>query len=163
MKKIIAMTLIMMSVLTAAAQGGWSVSYRQADPLINQDARSIYMYDAKGVGSLVIWDWSKPAFRLITDRGFFHQVRVNGAGICVPVNVGFYDNQGNLKKKFVLIMFCEDNHQSKFIATGAYYTGGRGNIRKLFDRLRAKDGYVRFVADLHGEKFDMIVPPYQKP
>ena len=90
----------------------------------------------------------KPDFRLITDKGIFHQELVQGVGLCVPIQVGFYDKHGNLKTKLQLIMFTEDNHGLKWIATGGYYLGGRGNIRKALARMKSGDGYVRIVAKL---------------
>jgi len=163
MKKIFAIALMAVLCMTASAQGRWNVSHREADPLINQDARDVFIYDSPGVGSVVVWDWKKPNFRLITDNGFFHQKTVTGVGPCVPVFVGFYDNQGNMKSKFTLIMFIEDNHGFKFISTGGYYMGGRGNIRKAMKQMKSGDGYLRIVADLYDRpKFDIKITPFQQ-
>lgn len=164
MKKLLAIALLLSAVLMASAQGTWTVSHREADPLIGQIAQDVYMYDVKGVGSLVVWDWGKPEFRLITDQGVFNQKTVAGVGgRCVPINVGFYDKGNNLKTKFELIMFEEDNHGGKWIATGGFYMGGRGNIRKMLSRIKSGDGYVRVVAELYNKpNFDMIITPYQQ-
>lgn len=160
------LTIVQMLVLTmiASAQGAWTVSYRQADELIGQDARNVYIYDVDGIGSIVVWDWKKPNFRLITEKGFFHKKMVQGVNeLCVPVMVGFYDKNGTLKTKLNLIMFEEDNHGGKFIATGGFYLGGRGNIRKIMSQMKSGDGYVRFVAELYNKpNFDIKVTPYQK-
>ena len=61
------------------------------------------------------------------------------------------------------IMFTEDNHGLKWIATGGYYLGGRGNIRKALARMKSGDGYVRIIAELaNNPDFDIKITPYQK-
>ena len=163
MKKLLAIALTAILSMTANAQGTWRVSHRQADELKGQTAQDVYMYEAPGIGTVVVWDWKKPDFRLITDNGFFHQELVQGVGLCVPVNVGFYDKNGNLKTKFQLIMFIEDNQGMKWIATGGFYLGGRGNIRKALARMKSGDGYVRIVAELYNRPdFDIKITPFQK-
>lgn len=163
MKKLLAIALLMVLSMTASAQGTWTVSHREADELIGQTAQDVYMYEAPGIGTVVVWDWKKPDFRLITDKGFFNQVRLQGSGLCVPVKVGFYDKNGKLKTRFQLIMYCEDNHGMKWIATGGYYLAGRGNIRKILAHMKSGDGYVRIVAELYDRPdFDIKVTPYQK-
>lgn len=163
MKRLLIIALMAVLTMTASAQGTWSVSHRQADPLIGQEAQDVYIYKVDELGSLVVWDWNKPDFRLITDQGFFHQVTVQGTGMCIPVNVGLYDKNDNLKTKFQILLFEEDNHGGKWIATGGFYLGGRGNIRKILGRIKSGDGYVRFVAERYNQSnFDMIVTPYQQ-
>lgn len=163
MKKILTIVLMAVFTITANAQGNWRVSHRQADELKGQTAQDVYMYEAPGIGSVVVWDWTKPDFRLITDNGFFHQKNIQGVGLCVPINVGFYDKNDNLKTKFQLIMFVEDNQGMKWIATGGWYLAGRGNIRKALSRMKSGDGYVRIVAELYNRPdFDIKISPFDK-
>ena len=160
MKRLLIIALMAVLSLTAGAQGKWDVSYRQADELIGQDAKSIYMYEAKGIGTVVVWDWSKPDFRLITDKGFFKATYCQG-GKYYPVTVGFYDDNGNLEQKFSIQMLEEDNHGGKYIATGDFYIGGRGNIKKIMARMKSGKGYVRMVVDLYNKPpFDIKITPY---
>ena len=164
MMKLLIIAMMTVLTMTASAQGTWTISHRQADELKGQTAQDVYIYEAPGIGSVVVWDWKKPDFRLITNNGFFHQKRVQGVnGLCVPINVGFYDKSGNLKTKFQLIMFTEDNHSMKWIATGGFYLGGRGNIRKTLSRMKSGDGYVRIVAELYNRPdFDIKITPYNQ-
>lgn len=163
MKRLFVIALMTVMCIAAGAQGKWTVSHREADPLINQEAKDIYIYESPGIGTVVVWDWKDANFRLITENGFFHQVRLANIGLCVPVTVGFYDNDGNMKSKFQLIMFEEDNHAGKFIATGGYYMLGRGNIRKAMKQMKSGDGYLRIVADLYNRsKFDIKITPFEK-
>lgn len=162
MKRLMTIALVLLVGLTASAQGKWRVSHRQADDLIGQEAKDIYIYDVEGVGSVVVWDWKKPDFRLITEEGIFHQQSLVGVGLCVPIKVGFYDKGGTLKKKFDIIMFVEDNHRMKFIVTGGWYRAGRGNIRKTLAQMKSGDGYVRIVAELSDRSpFDIKITPFE--
>jgi hypothetical protein len=163
MKRLMTIALVLLVGLTVCAQGKWRVSHRQADELIEQEERDVYIYDVEGVGRVVVWDWKKPDFMLITEEGFFHQQSLVGVGLCVPIKVGFYDNGGTLKKKFDIIMFGEDNSRMKSIVTGGWYRAGRGNIRKTLAQMKSGDGYVRIVADLANRSpFDIKITPYQQ-
>jgi hypothetical protein len=164
MKKLLTIVLITVLTMTASAQGTWTVSHRQADELKGQTAQDVYIYEAPGIGSVVVWDWNKPDFRLITDQGFFREKSMQGVnGLCVPIYVGFYDKNGNLKTRFQIIMFEEDNHGSRWIATGGFYVGGRGNIRKTLSRMKSGEGYVRIVAELYNRSdFDIKITPYSQ-
>ena len=51
MKKLLAIALLLLTVLTAGAQGTWRVSHREADPMKGQDARDVYIYNAPGIGA----------------------------------------------------------------------------------------------------------------
>jgi len=161
MKKLLTIALLLMMVLTAGAQGEWTVSHREADPMKNQTAKDVYIYEASGIGSVVVWDWDKADFRLITDDGFFRVLYVNGMQI-VPIKVGFYDDNGNLDKMYEIQLVPEDNTNNKWIATAGFYYFGRGNIRKIMKRLKSGSGYVRFLGELYGNKyFDFKVKPFQ--
>lgn len=148
--------------MTAVAQGSWTVSHRDADELKGQDARDVYLYEAPGVGTVVVWDWDKADFRLITDNGFFKAYYYQGSKY-YPITVGFYDDDGKLEKKFGLDLIEEYNHGGKYIATGGFYYGGRGNIRKLLSRMKSGKGYVRILADLYNRSaFDIMITPFEK-
>lgn len=160
MKKLLTIALMAVLCLTAGAQGTWSVIHREADELKGQSAKDVYVYDEEGVGSVVVWDWDRPAFRLITESGLFHQVMVQSQ-LCVPVTVGLYDDDGYLKTKLNLILYVESNKNSKWITTGGFYIGGRGNIKKTLAHMKSGKGYVRFVAQLYGQPdFDLRVVPF---
>ena len=161
MKKLLTIPLLLMIVLTAGAQGTWTVSHREADPMKNQDARDVYIYDVNGKGSVVVWDWDKADFRLIAEKGFFRTLYSNGMKI-VPIRAGIYDENGNLEKMYDIQLVPEDNTNNKWIATANFYYLGRGNIRKVMKRLKSGKGYVRFLGELYNNQyFDINVPPYQ--
>lgn len=154
--------LVLLAGLTVCAQGKWRVSHRQADPMKNQDARDVYIYDIVGVGSVVIWDWDKADFRLVSETRGFYTTITNGA-TRVYVKAGIYDENGELKKMYTLELFPEDNTNYKWITTGMFYYFGRGGIRKVMKHMKSGKGYVRFLAELYNNKeFDIKVTPYQR-
>lgn len=163
MKRIAVLFCAMLLVgLTANAQGTWKVSHRDADPMRGQTEQDVYIYEINGVGSVVVWDWDKADFRLITTKGMFkNEYTTNGK--MVPVKAGFYNKQGKLEKMVTVVMFPEDNHSNKWIATGGFYYFGRGSIRKIISNLKKGKGYVRFVVQRYEDTdFDIIVTPYQQ-
>lgn len=162
MKRLLTIALLLMMVLTAGAQGTWTVSHREADPMKNQDARDVYIYDVGGKGSVVVWDWGKADFRLISDNGGFH-IRISNGMQVVPVKVGFYDDSGTLEKMYEIMLVPEDNTNYKWLTTAGFYYFGRGNIRKIMKRMKSGKGYVRFLAELYGNKyFDINVKPFKQ-
>lgn len=162
MKKLLTIALLLLAGLTAGAQGRWTVSHREADPMKGQDARDVYIYNANGIGSLVVWDWNKADFRLITEKGMF-RTWVSSGSTFVPVKVGFYDDKGNLEKMFTVNLLPEDNHMRKYIATADFYFGGRGDIKKIIKRLKSGKGFVRMVAQLYNDPdFDIKIIPYSQ-
>lgn len=162
MKKLLTIALITVFSIIASAQGIWEVSHRQADPMKGQDARDVYIYTANGIGSVVVWDWNKADFRLITEKGMF-RTWVSSGSTFVPVKVGFYDDNGNLEKMFTISLMPEDNHMKKYIATADFYYLGRKNIKKIISRMKSGKGYVRMVAQLYNDPdFDIKIIPYNQ-
>ena len=162
MKKLITIALMLLAGLTVSAQGVWKVSHREADPMKGQEAKDVYVYDVAGVGSMVVWDWDKAEFRLITEKGMFRKW-VSSGSVFVPVKAGFYDEQGNMQKMVAVHLLPEDNQMGKYIATADYYVFGRKDIRKIIKYLKSGKGYVRFVVERYNETdFDMKVTPYNQ-
>lgn len=161
MKKLMTIALLLLACLAASAQGTWTVSHREADPMKNQDARDVCIYEAPGIGSVVVWDWDKAEFRLITEKGFFY-AQYSGGSKIVPIRAGLFDKDGNLKKIYDLQLIPEDNTNNKWIATAGFYYFGRGEIRKVMKHMRSGSGYVRFLGKLYNnQEFDIIVTPYR--
>ena len=163
MKKLLSIALLLLAGLTASAQGTWTISHRQADPMKGQEAKDVYIYNVAGVGSMVIWDWDKADFRLVTEKGMF-RTWVSSGSVFVPVKAGFYDEQGNMQKMVTVHLLPEDNKMRQYISTADFYMFGRKDIRKIFKHLKSGKGYVRFVAERYNDTdFDMRVTPYVEP
>jgi len=162
MKRLMTIALVLLAGLTACAQGKWSVSHREADELKGQKAQDVYIYEAAGIGSLVVWDWKSPNFRLISEKGMFRKM-VSGGNTFVPVKVGFYDESGKLEKSFTINLLEELNHSGRYIATADFYMLGRKDIKKTLARLKSGKGYVRMLAMLYNQPdFDLKVTPFQQ-
>ena len=161
MKRLMTIALVLSAVLTACAQGRWTVSHREADELKGQTAKDVYIYDVAGVGTLVVWDWKSPNFRLISEKGMFRKM-VSGGNTFIPVKVGFYDENGIFEKSVTINLAEELNHSGRYITTFDYYMLGRKDIKKTLSRLRSGKGYVRFLAMLYNQPdFDLKVTPFQ--
>lgn len=161
MKKIFVIALFLFAWLAASAQGTWRVSHREADPMKGQDERDVYIYDADGIGSMVVWDWDKYNFRLITQNGMF-RTWVSSGTVFVLVKAGFYDEHDNMKEMVTVQLLPEDNQMRKYIATADFYMFGRKDIRKIFKHLKSGKGYVRFLVERYNETdFDLKVTPYK--
>lgn len=153
--------LVLLVALTAGAQGKWTVSHREADELKGEEAQDVYIYSVHGIGSLVVWDWKSPNFRLISEKGMFRKM-VSGGNVYVPVKVGFYDESGKLEKSFTINLLEEPNHSGRYIATADFYMLGRKDIKKTLARLRSGKGNVRMLAMLYNQPdFDLSITPYQ--
>ena len=153
--------LLLLAVLTTSAQGRWTVTYREADELKGQKAQDVYVYDVAGVGSLVVWDWKSPHFRLISEKGMFRKM-VSGGNVYIPVTVGFYDENGKLEKRFTINLAEELNHSCRYITTFDYYMFGRKDIKKTLAKLKSGTGYVRILAMLYNQPdFDLKVTPFR--
>ena len=160
MKKLLVIALLLSVGLMANAQGGgWRITHREADPMKGQTEQDVYIYDVLGMGTLVVWDWNEPDFRLITEKGFF-KFSTYGPYTTVGVKVGFFDDNDNMEKMVYLTLSVEPNHNWKYITTDIW---GRKKIKKILSRLRSGKGYVRFVAQRYDDSdFDMKVEPYNE-
>lgn len=141
MKRLFTIALMAVLTLAAFAQGTWIVSHREADPMKGEEARDVYIYDAEGIGSLVVWDWNKADFRLITDEGMF-RTYVSSGSVFVPVKAGFNNEKGEMEEMVTVQLLPEDNRMHKHISTGDFYLFGRKDIRKIFKHLKSGIGYV---------------------
>jgi hypothetical protein len=173
MKKHIVMTLMALATLTAGAQGVWKTGMTKGDELKGKVPEPYYQYDVSGVGSFISWDWDKANFRITTDQGQFKawektMVYANGnqvktGDVYTTVTAGLYDKDGKLEKKVEFNMYVEDDSGNAWIHTYEWYGTGRGKIRKVIEKIKSGEGYVRFVVGRRGmADFDLIVTPYTK-
>jgi len=160
MKKLLTIALLLVG-MTASAQG-WHVSHRAADPLTGQTEADVYIFSAKGIGSLVVWDWNRPSFRVISENKMFSSY-VSHTGSYVPLLVGIYNGRGEMTDRFRFEMYIEQNHSNMYISTSDFsYPSTRKKIKKVLKALRSGNGYVRFWAERwNHDDLDMKVPPFQ--
>ena len=162
MKNLLTIVLLLLASLTAEAQGRWEVVHNEADPMKGEVERDVYIYSADNIGSVVVWDWSKADFRLITNKGLFN-IWVSSGSAFAPVKVGFYNDSGELEKMFSITLVPEDNSMKKRLVTSDFYFGGRGDIKKIISRMKSGKGYVRIIASRYNESdFDIKITPFDK-
>ena len=168
-KKIVILMALTMTVLSMFAEGGkWTVSVHEADELTGTEAGAVYIYDVEGMGSMVIWDWEKPQFRLVGERQFdmtsYHSSSCYYTGL--NVNVGIYSANGTLEEKFTMWLDAERSKANRFIKTrdaGGMFNpiGQKKHVKKIFAAMRDPGKYVRFVCDRYNAThFDLTVTPF---
>ncbi len=162
MKKLLTITALLLAGLTTNAQGRWEVVHNEADPMKGEVERDVYIYSADNIGSVVVWDWSKADFRLITNNGLFN-TWVSSGSVFAPVKVGFYNDNGDLEKMLTVNLVPETNSMKKRLVTSDFYIGGRSDIKKIMSRLKSGKGYVRIIASRYNESdFDIKITPFDK-
>lgn len=171
MKRMLLSFAMGLVVLTSVAQGTWKKVQMEADELRGVEAGSAYVYEVPNVGELVLWDWDKFQYRLVSYDPFALKhgyTRFTGSYTGVTVLVGIYDDQDKLIEKFDMFLDDEKNRGNRFIRTRDL--GGMNNpvgqkkkVRKIFTALRSGKGYVRFVAPRYNKSdFDIKVMPYKE-
>lgn len=162
MKKLLTIVLMLLAGLTANAQGKWEVVHNEADPMKGEVERDVYIYRVDNVGSVVVWDWSKADFRLITNNGLFN-TWATSSSVFAPVKVGFYDDNGELEKMLTINLVPEANSMKKRLVTSDFYFGGRSDIKKIITRMKSGKGYVRIIASRYNESdYDIKITPFDK-
>ena len=164
MKKLLVITLMMLSGMTATAQGVWSTGMNEADELKGLLGGPYYRYDVEGIGSFILWDWEDWKFRIITDKGKFEE-HISSGKWYTSINLGLYSSDGKLTDKLESII--EVDHSDPNTATidknwMAYYgPGKKSKIKKMIRSLKSGDGYVRIVCSRVGmQDFDLKITKY---
>ena len=74
MKKLLSISIMMLMVLTVSAQGEWEVTEVKGDELKGTQDATAYTYSVEGMGSLILWDFNNPMFRLVSTTAQFNTV-----------------------------------------------------------------------------------------
>lgn len=158
--------LLWLACMAASAQGSWITGINEADELKGIKGGPYYIYEVKGIGSFVVWDWKDPTFRINTTSGQFNVWYYTKTGdLFVEVKMGLYTMDGKLTEKF------EDRIQSDIHKTSAWlnkkwiYGWSQDKaIKKMLRALKEGTGYVRIVCQQKGAPdFDLKVMPYVEP
>ena len=77
MKKLLAIAMLLLTDLTANAQGTWTTVDTPADELKGEKGGTHYKYSVEGLGEIEIYDWNDWLFKVTTyDGGFdFDEIR----------------------------------------------------------------------------------------
>lgn len=168
MKRVLFAFALLLSGITVNAQGKWIKSVTEADELKGTDGGTVYLFEAAGVGTLVIWDWNTFQYRLISENqfGIENVSGPTGSYSGIEVLVGIYDENGKLTEKIKMWLDKEDNRANHFVKTRdaggmSNPVGQKGKVKKIFNALLSGKGYVRFVAPQYNKTdFDLKVTPY---
>lgn len=161
MKKMFFIITLLLAAVTASAQGEWQTITTEADELKGTHGGDVCIYEIKGTGSFVVWDWNDPQIRITSDNGIF-----NMKGGWLKTLVGIYNGSGKMKEKFELWLGEEDGSGYRYARTinkGMIPPGQKKKVKKIFDALLSGEGFVRIIAPIYDKAdFDMKIIPYQK-
>ena len=147
---------------TIAQDSAWKTIYAEADELKGTKGGNVCMYTETGMGSIIVWDWNEPQFRLASSDGIFN---INAGG-WLEILVGFYKDDGTLIDKMNLWLSNEDGssyNYARTISKGMIPPGQKKKVTKIFKALQSDNGYVRIVAPRYNViDFDIKIPPYKK-
>lgn len=168
MKKLLTIMLTLVA-LTASAQGKWEKVVVEADELKGQEAAEVHLYAQPGIGGIVIWDFNKYQFRLISDEHQFNiesgYSQYTGSYAGIEIMVGIYDDSGKMIDKFKLWLDLEDNSGNRHVRTrdaGGMFNpvGQKGKVKKIFKALKSGKGYVRIVTERYETSdYDLKILP----
>ena len=164
MKKLFAITLLLLTGLTASAQGTWSTGMNEADELKGEKGGPYYCYDLEGMGSFVLWDWEDWSFKILTEKGTF-DVWYDKAKIrhYILFTMGLYTEEGKLVEKFDDALEADhiEMKSAWMNKKWTHYIYDRKKIKKMFRALKSGNGYVRIVCKRRGQPdFDLKITPY---
>ena len=165
MKKVLSITIMLMVAIAVNAQGEWKMFESKSDELKGQKGGPFYVYAEEGMGAFVSWGFDNYSFRIVADKSQFDIMIGNNAitklDVCVPVIVGIYDNDNNLKEKIYMYLIREGNRANQFAMASDDVSGHKKNIKKVFNVLQSGDGYIRILASrLNADDFDLKIPPF---
>jgi len=137
---------------------GWKITKMEADELKGTKGGNVCMYTETGIGSIIVWDWNDPQFRLVSHDGIFN---INAGG-WLEILVGFYKDDGTLIDKMSLWLSSEDGssyNYARTISKGMIPPGQKKKVNKIFKALQSDNGYVRIVAPRYNVvDFDIKIP-----
>ena len=160
MKKIFFIIAFLLFIIKTNAQGQWISKTVATDELLGEKGGKTCIYHDPDMGTLVVWDWNDPQFRIISKEHIFN---INSGG-WIKTLIGIYDDRGNLTEKIELWLTSESSRDytyARTISSGMIPPGQKKKVRKLFKALQNSSGYVRIVAQRYNDtSFDLKVIPY---
>lgn len=108
MKKLFAITLLLLTSLTASAQGQWTTVKVEADELKGVKGGESYQYSVDSIGYIEIADWKKDRIVITTNVGEFDYSKrevsnpvthMNKIVYVSKVLIGLYNTEGALQEK----------------------------------------------------------------
>ena len=141
MKKLFAITLLLLTGLTASAQGQWTTVKVEADELKGVKGGESYQYSVDSIGYIEIADWKKDRIIITTNVGEFEYSKrevvnpvthLNKIVYVSKVLIGLYNREGALQEKLDGESYFEEEGDSKsLLVVGRTFTQARQMKRML--------------------------------
>lgn len=170
MKKLLSISIMMLMVLTVSAQGEWEVTEVKGDELKGTQDATAYTYSVEGMGSLILWDFNNPMFRLVSTTAQFNTVthynQYSGSYSGVKILIGIYNDNDKLLESMDLWLDRSDNMGNYVVQTRPTkgmngIIGQKKKVQKMFKALKSNGGYVRIVVPrFQTTDFDIKIKPY---
>lgn len=134
MKKFLFIGAMLFFTMQTFAQE-WSSTLHKADELRGTKEYVSFMYEDKEKNTFIFWSHYKNDFRIICNEGIFDYDKNNS----FVATFGYYDENGQLKKKQKITMFLESGNP-KTASPGMFKKG------EVVKYLKEGRGYIRILA-----------------
>ena len=171
MKKLFAITMLLLTGLTSSAQGLWTTVKVEADELKGVKGGESYQYSVDSVGSIEITDWKKDRIIITTSVGEFeyskHEVvnkvtSMNKVVYVSKVLIGLYTDKGSLQEKLDGESYFDGENPKSLLVVGRTFTQTR-QIKRMLKAVQSGEGYLRVVCKRKDmSDFDIKTTPYQE-
>lgn len=171
MKKLIALAMFLMSVLTMSAQGKWITAKVEADELKGVKGGESYRFTVDSIGYIEITDWKKDRITITTNEGEFEYAtrevvnsvtHVNKTVHVANVLIGLYNSDGSLQDKIDGESYFEEDDSKSLLVVGRTFTQS-SKMKRMLKAVKAGTGYMRIVCKRKGmPDFDVKTTPYQQ-
>ena len=158
MKKIILLSLVLLSPLLVSAQV-WSQYKTEADELKGTQARSSHFIEIPGEGAVVLYD-DYDLFGFVTFNGIFdYKPYENDFNVAMGI-FGMYDETGKLVEKKEIMVSVHDDPTSASADSRITVLRNSG-ISQVASWIRNNKGCVRIIIPRYGKlDFDVTVPTF---
>lgn len=163
MKKLLVLSLMMLSTMASTAQGVWSTGMREADELIGDTGGPHYQYEIENDGGFILWDWDDWHFKILTRKGGFDVWYNTRTGErYTNIKLGVYKLDGKMIDKCDSVLSADHTHKYAWITYGVFYPPVKKKIiKKMFKLLKSGEGYARILsARMGAPEFDLKITPY---
>ena len=171
MIKLFAITILLLTGLTASAQGTWKTVKVEADELKGVKGGESYQYSVDSIGYIEIIDWKKDRIIITTNVGKFeyskHEVenpvtRMNKVVYISKVLIGLYNVEGALQEKIDGESYFDEEGESKSLfVVGRTFTQTR-QMKRILKAVQSGKGCLRIVCKRKDmPDFDIKTTPYQ--
>lgn len=172
MKKLFAITLLLLTGLTASAQGQWVTVKVEADELKGIKGGESYLYSVDSIGYIEIADWKKDRIIITTNVGEFEYSKREVANPVTHMNkivyvskvlIGLYNTEGILQEKLDGESYFDEEGESKsLLIVGRTFTQAR-LMKRMLKAIQSEGGSLRVVCKRKNmPDFDIKTTSYQE-